>query len=60
MYSMCMNDYGYGNFKRKNLLYFDGHPRTHGNIERFINRYRSSLFSVNFSFDEHSNDKIIL
>ena len=32
MYNMFMNDYSYGNFNRKNLLYFDSSPQTHGNI----------------------------
>jgi hypothetical protein len=30
---------------------------THGNIARFINSCRCSLFSANCSFEEHSNDK---
>jgi hypothetical protein len=57
MYSMCMNGYPSGNFNRKNLLYIDGHPRTHGNITRFINSCKASLFSANCSFEEHSNDE---
>jgi hypothetical protein len=57
MYSMGMNDYASGNFNKKNLLYIDGHPWTHGNIAGFINSCRSSLFSENCSFEEHSNDK---
>ena len=57
MYSMCMNGYALGKFNMKNLLYIDGHPCTHGNIARFINSSRCSLFSENYSFKEHSNDK---
>ena len=57
MYRMCMNGYAFGNFNRKNLLYIDGHPQTHGNIEEFINISRFSLFSANCSFEEHSNNK---
>jgi hypothetical protein len=52
-----MNGYAYGNFNRKNLLYIDGRPQTHGNIIGFINSCRASLFSANCSFEEHSNDK---
>ena len=52
-----MNGYALQNFNRKNMLYIDGHPRTHGNIAGFINSTRSSLFSANFCFEEHSNDK---
>jgi hypothetical protein len=57
MYSMCMNGYDSRNFNRKNLLYIDGRPQTHGNIAGFINSCRSSLFTTNCSFEEHSNDK---
>ena len=52
MYSMCMNGYVYGNFNKKNLLYIDGHSRTHGNIVGFINSSRCPLYSVNLSFEE--------
>ena len=41
MYSMCMNGYTARNFNRKNMLYIDGRPQTHGNITMFINRSRS-------------------
>ena len=54
---MCMNCYVSGNFDRKNLLYIDGFLHTHGNIEGFINRSTCSLFSTNFSFEEHFNDE---
>jgi hypothetical protein len=47
MYSMCMSVYASGNFNKKNLLYIDDSPRTHGNIAGFINIYRTSLFSIN-------------
>lgn len=57
MYNMCMNGYAYGNFNKKNLLYIDARPRTHGNIASFINSCRFSLFSANCSFKKHSNDK---
>ena len=57
MYSMCMDGYASRNFNRKNLLYIDGHPRTHGNIVGFINSSISSLFGENCCFGEHSNDK---
>jgi hypothetical protein len=57
MYNMCMNGYDYRNFNKKNLLYIDGHPQTHGNIAGFINSCKSSLFSAHFFFEEHSNDK---
>jgi hypothetical protein len=57
MYSMCMNDYVSINFNRKILLYINGHPKTHGNIARFINIYRSSLFNENGFFEKHSNEK---
>jgi hypothetical protein len=57
IYSMCMNGYASGNFKSKNMLCIDGHPKTHGNITGLINSYRASLFSTNCSFEEHSNDK---
>jgi len=56
MYSMCMNNYSSRNFNM-NMLYIDGHPRTHGKIVGFINSYRSSLFSANCSFEDHSIDK---
>ena len=56
MNSMSMNGYP-GNFNRKNLLCINGHPRTHRNISRFINSSRSSSFSENCCFEEHSNDK---
>ena len=52
-----MNGYAFGNFNRKNILYIDGLPQTHGSISRFINSCKSSLFSANYSFEEHSNDK---
>ena len=57
MYSMCMNGYVSVNFNKKNLLYIDGHPCTHGNIVEFINNSRCSLFSANCSFQEHLNDQ---
>ena len=57
MYSMCMNGYASRNFNRKNLLYINGCPQTHGNITGFINSSRSSLFSANCCFKEHSNEK---
>ena len=57
MYSVCMNGYASGHFNRKNSLYIDGHPCTHGNIVGFINSSRCSLFSANCSFEEHFNDK---
>ena len=57
MYSMCMNGYVYGNFNKKNMLYIDGCPRTHGNIAGFINSSRCSLFFTNCSFEEHFNDQ---
>lgn len=57
MYSMCINDYASRNFNRKNLLYIDGLPCTHGNIERFINSCRCSLFIANCKFEENSKDK---
>lgn len=47
MNSMWMNGYASGNFNWKNMLYIGGHPRNHGNIARFINRSRPSLFSAN-------------
>ena len=56
MYSMCMNGYVSGNFIRNNLLYIDGRPCSYGNIARFINSSRCSLFSTNFSFKEHLSD----
>jgi len=56
MYSMCMNGYSFGNINKKNLLYIESHPRTHGNIIGFINSCRASLFSANCSFEEKSND----
>ena len=56
MYSMYMNGYASANFNRKNPLYIDGHPQTHGDIARFINSSRSSLFSAICCFEEHSND----
>jgi hypothetical protein len=59
MYSMCMNDYASGNFDRKNRLYIDSHPQTHGNIAGFINSCRALLFSTIFSFEEHSNDRVL-
>ena len=59
MYTMCMNGYAFGNFNKNNLLYIDGHPQTHGNIADFINISRSSLFSANCCFEEHSNDKVM-
>ena len=37
MYSMCMNGYVSRKFNRKNLLYIDGCPQTHGNIVGLIN-----------------------
>ena len=52
-----MNGYVARNFNRKTFLYIDGHPRTHGNITRYINSSRSPLFSANCFFEEHSNDK---
>lgn len=57
MYIMCMNGYVAQNFNRKNLLYIDGHPQTHGNTIGFINSSRSSLFSTNCCFEEHLNDE---
>ena len=57
MYSMCMNGYVYVNFKRRKLLYIDGHPHTPGKIAGFINSSRCSLFSTNCSFEEHVNDQ---
>lgn len=57
MYNMCMNGYASRNFNRKNLVYIDGHPLTHGSIVGFINSSRSSLFSANCFFEEHSSDK---
>ena len=56
MYSMCMNGYFSRNFNMTNLLYIDSRPHSHGNIARFINSYRCSLFSANCSFEEHFND----
>jgi hypothetical protein len=50
MYSMCLNDYDFGNFNGKILLYINGRPQTHGNIAVFINICRSSLISANCSF----------
>ena len=55
-----MNGYAFGNFNRKNMLYIDSCPRTHGNIVGFINRSKSSLFSANCCFEKHSNDKEFL
>jgi hypothetical protein len=57
MYSINMNDYAYGNISKKNMLNIDNRPWTHRNIAGFINNCRSSLFSANCSFEEHSNDK---
>jgi hypothetical protein len=57
MSSMCMSSYASRNFNKINFLYIDGHPRTHGNIAEFIKRCRSSLFSENCSFEEHSTYK---
>ena len=57
MYSMCINGYVSGNFNMKNLLYIDGHPRTHENIASFINSSKLSLFYANCSFEEHFNDQ---
>jgi hypothetical protein len=57
MYSICMNGYAFGNFNKKNLLYINGRPQTHGNIAGFINSCKFLLFSANCSFEEHSNDK---
>ena len=51
-----MNGYVSGNFNKKNMLYIDGRPCTHGNIARFINSYVCSLFYANCSFEEHFND----
>ena len=56
MYNMRMNGYAFGNFNMKNLLYIDGHPRTHGNIVGFINSSMCSLFYANCSFEEHFNE----
>ena len=53
---MVMTHYASENFNRKNLLYTNGHPNTHGNIVGFINSCRFSLFYKTCSFDEHSND----
>jgi hypothetical protein len=52
-----MNGYSFGNFNRKNFLYINDYPQTHGNIAWFINSCRSSLFSANCSFEEHSIEK---
>ena len=57
VYCMCMNGYACINFNRKNLLYTDGRPQTHGNIVGFINSSKSSLFSENCCFEEHSYGK---
>ena len=57
MYSMCMNDFVYGKFNKKNLIYIDGHPFTHGNIAGFINSSRCSLFFANCSFEEQFIDQ---
>jgi hypothetical protein len=55
MYSICMNDFHYENFDRKNLLYINNRSFTHGNIARFINSCRCLLFNANCLFEEHSN-----
>ena len=57
MYSMCINGYVCGNFNRKNLLFIDGHPCTHGDIAGFINSSMCSLFFENYSFEEKFNDQ---
>jgi len=54
---MFMNGYAYGNFNRKNMLYINNCSQSHGNIAGFINSYRASLFTANFSFEELSNVK---
>ena len=51
-----MNGSAYRNYYRKNMLYIDGRPCTHGNIAKFINSSRWSLFFANFPFEELSND----
>jgi hypothetical protein len=51
-----MDGYASKKFNRKNLLYIYGHPHTHGNVPKFINSCRCSLFSANFLFEEHLND----
>ena len=56
LYTMFMNDYLYRKFNRKNLLYINGFPWTHGIITGFINSSRCSLFSTNCLFDEHFNN----
>jgi hypothetical protein len=57
MHSMCMNSYASGKFNVKNLLYIDVHLQNHGNIVWFINSCRSSFFTENCSFEEHSNER---
>ena len=57
IYITCMNGYAIVKFNRKNLLYINGHRQTHENITGFINSFKSSLFSANCFFEEHSNDK---
>ena len=51
MYSMCMDGYVYRKFKKKNLLFIDGRPQTHGNIVGFVNSSRYSLFFTNCLFE---------
>ena len=42
-------------FNRKNLLYIDDHPHTHGNIVGFINSSMCSLIFANCSFEKQFN-----
>jgi hypothetical protein len=57
MYIMFMNRHPSRKFYKKNLIYINGFPCTHGDNIGFINNCRCSLFNSKYLFEEHSNDK---